>query len=43
MGCLMKMVKKKEALKNISFMKLEREAKKDNKYIDSDRNQIRNK
>ena len=43
MGCLMKMVKNKGALKNISFIKLQRVPNRDNKYIDSERNQVREK
>ncbi len=43
MGCLIKMVKNKGPLKNISFIKLERARKKDNNYIDSERNKIKNK
>lgn len=43
MGCLIKMVKNKGALKNISFIKLQRVPNRDNKYIDSERNQVREK
>lgn len=43
MGCLIKMVKNKGPPRNMSFMKIEKVAKKDNKYIDSERSKIKNK
>jgi len=43
MGCLIKMVKNRGAIKNISFIHFERVAKRDNKYIDSERDKIKNK
>ena len=43
MGCLIKMVKHKGTLKNISFLHLERVQKKDNQYLDTERNKITKK
>jgi hypothetical protein len=43
MGCLIKMVKHKGTLKNLSFLHLERVPKKDNQYLDTERNKIKTK